>query len=205
MDNIKKRYAETHNPYGDRNLYFNTRLFNTYNRISKLTTGKCLSGINIDLGCGDSGFSRVCNMVGIKSQGIDYPEVDFEKDDIPFKTNSVDFITMNGVIEHLSDASHILSEIKRVLKVGGLLYINTPNFQRDYLNFYNDPTHIKPYTPTSIRTILELAGFKVLFLEPALICKNNLYWKLPERIKWFIASKINCGSKSIQVVGEKIC
>lgn len=201
--NIKTKYAETHNPYGDRTLFLNTRLFKTYNRISKLTTGKCLSGINIDLGCGDGGFSRVCVVFGIKSKGFDYPKFDCEQDCLPYADNSVDFITMNGVIEHLYDASHILTEIKRVLKIGGLLYINTPNFQMDYKNFYNDPTHVKPYTPKSIKATLELSGLRIIFLEPALIEKHNLYWYLPEKIKWWVASKIKGGSKSIQVVAIK--
>ncbi len=204
MDEIKKRYAETHNPYGDRTIYLNNRLFNTYNRISKITLGKELQGVNVDLGCGDKGFSYVCEQKGIKSHPLDYPEVDFETDDLPFKNNSIDFITMNGVIEHLYNSSKLLSEILRVLKKGGLLYINTPNFQRDCLNFYNDPTHVKPYTPISIRRTLELVGFKVVFLEPALIEKSPLYWKLPPKVKWYIASKIKGGSKSIQVVGQKI-
>ncbi len=200
---IKTRYAETHNPYGDRVLYLNGRLFKTYNRISKLINGKELYGINVDLGCGDGGFSKVCEAKGIKTLALDYPRFNCEKDYLPNDDNSVDFITMSGVIEHLYDASHILTEINRVLKVGGLLYINTPNFQRDYLNFYNDPTHVKPYTPKSIKATLELVGLKVVFLEPALIEKNNLYWYLPEKIKWWVASKIKGGSKSIQVVAIK--
>ena len=203
MDEIKKRYAETHNPYGERTIYLNNRLFNTYNRICKITLGKELAGVNVDLGCGDKGFSYVGEQKGIKSHPLDYPAVNFETDDLPFKNETIDFITMNGVIEHIYHSSKILSEILRVLKKGGLLYINTPNFQRDCLNFYNDPTHVKPYTPTSIRKTLELVGFKVVFLEPALIEKSPLYWKLPPKIKWYIASKIKGGSKSIQVVGQK--
>ena len=203
MDEIKKRYAETHNPYGERMIYLNNRLFNTYNRISKITLGKELAGVNVDLGCGDKGFSFVCEQKGIKSHSLDYPEVNFETDDLPFKNETIEFVTMNGVIEHIYHSSKILSEILRILKKGGLLYINTPNFQRDYLNFYNDPTHVKPYTPVSIKRTLELVGLNVVFLEPALIEKSPLYWKLPPKIKWYIASKIKGGSKSIQVVGQK--
>jgi SAM-dependent methyltransferase len=200
MLDLKTRYAEAHNPYGDRVLYFNNRLFQTYSRIARLI-GSELSGVNIDLGSGDRGFSMICEASGIKSLPLDYPHFNCEKDYLPL--TNVDFITMNGVIEHISDASHILSEIVKALKPGGLLYINTPNFQIDYKNFYNDPTHIKPYTPKSIRKTLELAGLEVVFLEPALICKSTLFWKLPEKVKWWIASNMKSGSKSIQVVGKK--
>jgi SAM-dependent methyltransferase len=197
-DTLKSNYAITHNPYGNRVLYFNNRLFTTYSRIAKLC-GKELSGVNIDLGSGDKGFSKILELNGIKSLALDYPHFDCEKDGLPI--TNVDFITMNGVIEHLSSPTHILREIHSALKVGGLLYINTPNFQRDYLNFYNDPTHVKPYTPKSIKAALELMGFKVLFLEPALIEKPSFLWKLP--FKWWIAKHIRGGSKSIQVVAMK--
>jgi hypothetical protein len=41
----------------------------------------------------------------------------------------------------------------------------------DYKNFYNDPTHVKPYTPISLKQTFELYNLKTIFLEPGLIEK----------------------------------
>lgn len=111
---------------------------------------------------------------------------------------------MNAVIEHIKDPSSILKEIKRVLKNEGLLFIRTPNWQLDFKNFYNDPTHVKPYSPDTIKNTLKLAGFEVLFLEPGLVKKSTFWWKLPDKLKWKVASLIKGGTKSILVVGFKI-
>ena len=38
----------------------------------------------------------------------------------------------------------------------------TPNFKYGYDDFYDDPTHVKPYTDTSIQKLLEMFEFKKL-------------------------------------------
>jgi len=63
------------------------------------------------------------------------------------------------VIEHLRYPLKIGREINRVLKPGGVIYLETPNwtsvlvpsfgFRRDQhspFNFYDDHTHVKPWT-----------------------------------------------------------
>lgn len=203
MDKIKASYAEKHRKVTSQTIKLNMRLFNTYNRISSKLTGNKLTGVNIDLGAGDGGFSAVCEKEGIKSFKFDYPEFNLEKEIILHDDGSVDFITMNAVIEHISKPGHILLEIHRVLKPHGLLFIRTPNWQMDFKNFYNDPTHVKPYTPKRLKRALELLSFNVIFLEPGLIEKKSFWWNLPEAVKWNIASRIKGGTKSILAVAQK--
>ena len=201
---IKKEYANNLAKPKKESIYLNKRLFDTYNSIVNLKLNKSLWGINIDLGSGDKGFSEVCRINNITSYPYDYPEFDIEKDILSQSDESVDFVTMNAVIEHIKDPSSILKEIKRVLKNEGLLFIRTPNWQLDFKNFYNDPTHVKPYSPDTIKNTLKLAGFEVLFLEPGLVKKSTFWWKLPDKLKWKVASLIKGGTKSILVVGFKI-
>jgi hypothetical protein len=73
----------------------------------------------------------------------------------------------------------------------------------DYKNFYNDPTHIKPYAPETLKNTLNLFGFDTIFLEPGLIEKSWFWWKLPNNIKWKIASLLKGGTKSILAIGVK--
>ena len=55
---IKENYALNHSKKKEKSLKLNKRLFNTYNRIIQKKLGRNLSGVNIDLGSGDKGFSE---------------------------------------------------------------------------------------------------------------------------------------------------
>jgi 2-polyprenyl-3-methyl-5-hydroxy-6-metoxy-1,4-benzoquinol methylase len=178
---------------------WNSRYIKTY----KQAVGAKFKPKILDLGCGQDYFSKTCRKYGYEAEGIDIDKADFEKDNLPYKEGSFNVVHFNAVLEHLKNPDNIMDEIKRILGPGGIVIINTPNWQMDFKNFYNDPTHAKPYTPQSLRTLLQMYGFKVIFLEPALICKPRFYWKLPERIKWKVAARIRKGSKSILAIGEK--
>jgi SAM-dependent methyltransferase len=201
---LKNSYAINHSRANEKSLYLNQRLFNTYNRISEKTLNKKLDGVNVDLGSGDCGFSKYCESVGVKSCPYDYPAFDIEKDKLPHESKSIDFVTMNAVIEHIKNIDNIMSEIYKVLKIGGLLFVRTPNWKMDWKNFYNDPTHVAPYTPQRLKNLFELFKFETIFLEPGLIEKSWFWWKLPGKIKWRISAWMKGGTKSIICVGRKI-
>lgn len=201
--NLKELYSSQHAKSSDKTLYLNQRLFNTYNRIVKKILSRELSGVNIDLGSGDKGFTKYLNKIGIESFPYDYPLFDIEKDLLVHGDNSIDFVTLNAVIEHIKTPEHIFLEIKRVLKEDGFVFIRTPNWQMDFKNFYNDPTHVKPYSPQTLKNLLILFNFEVIFLEPGLIEKSWFWWTLPNSIKWKVASLIRGGTRSVMLVARK--
>ena len=200
---IKEKYAINHGKVSENSVYLNERLFSTYNRISVKRLNKKLSGKNVDLGSGDKGFSGYLKTINIESFSYDYPSFDIEKDTLEQENNSIDFITMNAVLEHIKNPNNIFKEISRVLKTDGLIFVRTPNWQMDYKNFYNDPTHVKPYSPLTLKQTFEFYNLKTVFIEPGLIEKSWFWWSLPNKIKWNIASLINGGTKSILGVGLK--
>ena len=55
---------------------------------------------------------------------------------MPFPDRTFDLVTMNQVIEHVSDQKACLQEAVRVLKPGGALYIACPNYLRFYEPHY---------------------------------------------------------------------
>jgi SAM-dependent methyltransferase len=55
---------------------------------------------------------------------------------LPFADRSFDLITMNQVMEHVSEQAAVLSEALRVLKDGGAIYIASPNYLRFYEPHY---------------------------------------------------------------------
>lgn len=180
-------------------LNWNLRYHTTYQKIM----GAKFDSPILDLGCGTDDFSRALRAIGYQAEGIDVDRVDFEKDPLPYPDNFFQVVHFNAVLEHIANPDHIMPEIKRILKPGGFAIINTPNWQQDFKNFHNDPTHVKPYTPQSLEMLLKMYGLRKVFLEPALICKPKFYWKLPGRLKWKIAALIRGGSKSILCICQK--
>jgi 2-polyprenyl-3-methyl-5-hydroxy-6-metoxy-1,4-benzoquinol methylase len=100
-------------------------------------------------------------------------KVNIGRDKFPLNDNSLDVITINHVIEHIHNYKNLMQECKRVLKPGGLLVITTPNINASRLrldfwngrptmfNFWDDPTHIKPYTITSIKRLFSMFDFNI--------------------------------------------
>jgi len=113
--------------------------------------------------------------------GLDYADLNFKCSNFPVNSNSVDIVMCLAIIEHLRDSENFLSEIFRCLKPGGLVYLSTPNFQIDWKNFYNDPTHVRPYTPTSLEELLRLSKFTTPVTFPGLRCKDIKWYRGPNR------------------------
>jgi SAM-dependent methyltransferase len=84
--------------------------------------------------------------------------------------NSVDLVTVFHLIEHFNIGKliRLLDEVKRALKPGGLLILETPspeNLVVAACNFYADPTHYKPIYPQTLIFLLDRKGFGNLNLH----------------------------------------
>ena len=66
------------------------------------------------------------------------------------------------LIEHVSVPQHLLDEIHRVLRLGGKLFLVTPDWRKQYKTFWRDPTHVHPYDKESIVRLLRMHGFGVV-------------------------------------------
>jgi len=130
----------------------------------------------LDLGCGDKYIETAALSRGLKYTGTDIDQVHFERDQLPFEDEQFDVVVSYAVIEHLYSPEFFLSEIYRVLKKGGLVLLSTPNWIMDYRNFYNDPTHVKPYTPESLERVMRLSKFSDIRSYPGLRCKPLWYY-----------------------------
>jgi SAM-dependent methyltransferase len=135
----------------------------------------------LDLGCADKYLEPASKSLGWSYIGLDYTDVDFEIEKLPVESNCVDVAVSLAVIEHLRDPENFIREVLRCLKPGGLIYLSTPNFQLDFKNFYDDPTHVRPYTPISLTELLKLNGFFSVETFPGLRCKNISWYRGPNR------------------------
>ncbi|KAA3627116.1 MAG: class I SAM-dependent methyltransferase [Proteobacteria bacterium] len=75
---------------------------------------------------------------------------------LPFSDGSLDAVIMQAVLEHLAEPRTALTEVWRVLRPGGILYVEIPFLQ----GFHADPHDYQRYTLPGLRR--RLAGFEEL-------------------------------------------
>ncbi len=89
-------------------------------------------------------------------------------EDGKFPEGYFDVITMLDVVEHLTSPEEDLLEVKRILKKGGLLVINTPDASSlwarvlgKYWQLIIPPEHVNYFSPNNLSQYLKGLGFKV--------------------------------------------
>ncbi|ADO46022.1 Methyltransferase type 11 [Hydrogenobacter thermophilus TK-6] len=96
---------------------------------------------------------------------VSFLRCDIEEETLPFEENSFDIVISNFVIEHLKNPQKLFTEGYRVLKRGGYFYCTTEYYTSlfcpDGYNFYSDPTHVRPWTKKSLKTLAKMCGFEV--------------------------------------------
>jgi len=106
--------------------------------------------------------------------GCEYRQIDLERTKLPWNDGTMDAVTCMHLIEHLHDLDLLVSELARVLKRGGRVYFETPHPKTVALpsprgnaagtftlNFYDDPTHIRPVGMGALAQQLRRAGLTV--------------------------------------------
>ena len=132
----------------------------------------CIDGkAVVDLGCGDQYIKKAIEGRGATYRGIDIEECNLETQAFPIASDSQDIVVCLALIEHMHDPGHFLSETLRVLNTGGLLWLSTPDIEACGSKFWNDPTHVHPYTRESMRTLLRMNGFAEVLVTPNYRCK----------------------------------
>ncbi len=83
-----------------------------------------------------------------------------------FSSASFDVVTLMDVIEHVPDSSELLSEIYRILRPGGVLFLVTPNFASLFVWLYGlkaygvwPDQHVVYFQPSTIAKLLRKVGF----------------------------------------------
>ncbi|MFH1862811.1 MAG: methyltransferase domain-containing protein, partial [bacterium] len=105
---------------------------------------------------------------------IQYHRCDLSSSRLPFPDEHFDAILFIHVIEHLPDLANIISEIPRLLKSGGTIYNETPNFtsllvpsfgfhreQHYPFNFFDDLGHQRPFSKQSLYEFIERCNLSV--------------------------------------------
>lgn len=112
----------------------------------------------LDIG---SGNRRLCKEI-INVDVHPWSEIDIVADahDLPFTDNSIDGIIFSWVLEHMKDPEKVISEMHRILRKGGYLYLST-NFITPY---HPSPKDYCRWTADGLRVLLK--DFKIIELKP---------------------------------------
>jgi len=137
----------------------------------------------LDVGCGLGGFLRFLrDETGVEVRGVDFDAacaafareihdvaVDTgDLDEQQYPDDHFDVVTIRHCLEHVGDPAAQLAEILRVTRPGGYVHVEVPTvglLARVFGGrwaFLQPPTHFYHYRESTLRTLLEAAGFEAI-------------------------------------------
>jgi 2-polyprenyl-3-methyl-5-hydroxy-6-metoxy-1,4-benzoquinol methylase len=134
----------------------------------------------LDVGCGTGFFLEVAKEMGWEVYGTEFAdnavEICRNKGIImqtgPLKAENYssemfDIITSFEVLEHINNPIEEVTNIHKILRKGGLVYLTTPNFNaleryllKDNYNVIEYPEHLSYYTAKTVNYLFTNNGFK---------------------------------------------
>jgi 2-polyprenyl-3-methyl-5-hydroxy-6-metoxy-1,4-benzoquinol methylase len=116
------------------------------------------------------------------AKDLDYNMIQTEDDLYDF-VNFFDYIQLNQVLEHFIQPDSKIKEITKLLKIDGILHIETPNADSIYRKIlkskwinWHVPFHQHHFSIKSIENILHKNGYTILYLET----KTPYQWTLTQ-------------------------
>ena len=149
----------------------------------KLINYESKKGIILDIGAGTGDFLHCLKSDGWEIMGLEPNEkakniavakkIPFANSLSELDKNSFDVITMWHVLEHVPDVEAQISELKRLLKPDGTIFIAVPNFNSFDANYYGGfwaafdvPRHLWHFSKTAITKLFEAQNLKVTKVLP---------------------------------------
>ncbi len=126
----------------------------------------------LDYGCGPGDVLQLCHSMSLPALGIDNSPRSVQlaqrrglnvllgdADSHQLKEEQFDAIFLQSVIEHIPGALNELNKLVAMLPPGGLLFLSAPT---PCAQFWDDPTHVRPFTPKSFRVLAELLNLEIV-------------------------------------------
>lgn len=151
--------------------------------IDELIKRKPEKGKLLEVGSGQGGFLKACQMQGWDVYGLDISEecIAYVRNkhgiknalvadllDAGYVDNQFDVVILNHLIEHLANPQEYIKEIHRILKPTGILCISTPNIDGQSAKIFGKywqglfvPLHLVLFTPDTLARMLQETKFIV--------------------------------------------
>jgi len=186
--------------------------------VNRFQTSESCENI-LDIGCGQgTQLKYLCESLSARGFGVDEEivkssefeirECDFESESLPFEDNFFDLIFSKSVCEHVRNTENFFSEAYRVLKPGGVFICMTPDWVSQMKIFYDDFTHVQPFTIKSMKNCMKIYGFDVQCCE--YFYQLPFVWKyswmkifppiislLPDSLKWKNEDMVNTKDRKL--------
>lgn len=158
----------------------------------------------LDVGASQGTFIKVAEGMGLEAFGVEPSDSCFYSDlesapisrgfaeKLPFKNNTFDIVHANHVFEHLANPLEAACECYRVLKPGGLFFLEVPN-QLDNVMFLRDKLfgrihqrkrgirsvhHLYFFSRKTMKLLLSKTGFSDIRIKDYYSWKSR-GWRLP--------------------------
>lgn len=212
------RYIETMYPEDVNNDYPSLLCKHLFDSFLKSYSGKKVNFLDIGSGRGThlNNFRSHLegNFHGIDLEKTEIPgasiqSCNLENDSLPYDDGFFDIVFSKSVIEHVKNTDNFMKEIYRVLKPGGILILMAPDWQSQMKNFYDDFTHVRPFTKKSFESLLNVYNFDnaqvLLFRQLPAVWKypaleyfcDIIAFVFPESFKWKSSTGRNTNDRKI--------
>jgi SAM-dependent methyltransferase len=146
-------------------------------RSVKITPG----GNYLDVGCGSGAFMRIIESAGMNAFGVEPVKIGRNHgtqkglnifhgflEEAKYPDGFFGLITLNHVLEHISNPMTTLNELKRILKPKGTLIIGVPQseslayrlFKKNWIQL-DVPRHLYTFSCSTLKRYAEVTGFKI--------------------------------------------
>jgi 2-polyprenyl-3-methyl-5-hydroxy-6-metoxy-1,4-benzoquinol methylase len=149
----------------------------------------------LDVGCGNGAFLKLAQKAGWLVHGIDFDPIAVAKaraqglgvylgsiDQLAEQEQNYDWITCSHVLEHVHEPQKLLQSMYRLLRPGGVLWLQTPNINsighkvfRSNWRGIEPPRHLVLFTTQTLRQTLENIGFEIRFQKMGLFSAMTVY------------------------------
>lgn len=161
-------------------LYDSARKVSAY-VVLNLVRRRNIRGRVLDVGCGHGLLANhIAARTGLSVTGVDINpvliDVARQSDEsdlneflvasatqLPLPSQTFEVVTCVEVLEHLDHPLAALSEMRRVLKVGGLLVASVPNERLNAFSKTSHSDHKQHFSITEFSAIVRTAGFRVVW------------------------------------------
>lgn len=183
-DDLAQLYES--NTYGIRQNYYPksaSRLRRSIGRSLKLLPFVFRKTV-LDVGCGGGFMVEAMRLYGAKAHGIDVNPVSVAYAKKRFRNNSFycenfdvfseknliyDFVYCSDLLEHIGDLDYMMSFFRKVVKPGGRIYVNTPDYDHPKVprnlkdwDVYDPPYHVQFFNFHNASILFGRYGFQMV-------------------------------------------